>query len=174
MTNSIIKEVLSYDINKVWSVVRNIEAYPQWRSDVFNVEILDSTRFIEYGKNAFPTTFLITKDVFNVEILDSTRFIEYGKNAFPTTFLITKEEEPFLWEFDIDNAKIHGHWIGMLHKTENGTEVEFTEAISVKKIIFKPFVKAYLKKQQSRFMEDLKNIVQLENNEIHRIWQERW
>ena len=56
MTNSIIKEVLPYDINKVWSVIRNIEAYPQWRSDVFNVEILDSTRFIEYGKNAFPTT----------------------------------------------------------------------------------------------------------------------
>ena len=147
MTNSIIKkEVLPYDINTVWSVIRNIEAYPQWRSDVFNVEILDSTRFIEYGKNAFPTTF----------------------------FLITKEEEPFLWEFDIDNANIHGHWIGMLHETENGTEVEFSEAISVKKIIFKPFVKAYLKKQQSRFMEDLKNIVQLENNEIHRIWQERW
>lgn len=145
MTNFIIKEVLSYDINKVWSVVRNIEAYPQWRSDVFNVEILDSTRFIEYGKN-----------------------------AFPTTFLITKEEEPFLWEFDIDNAKIHGHWIGMLHKTEKGTEVEFSEAISVKKIIFKPFVKAYLKKQQARFMEDLKDILQLENNEIHRIWQERW
>ena len=45
----------------------------------------------------------------------------------------------------------------MLHKTENGTEVEFSEAISVKKIIFKPFVKAYLKKQQSRFMEDLKH-----------------
>ena len=130
MTNSIIKEVLPYDINKVWSVIRNIEAYPQWRSDVFNVEILDSTRFIEYGKNAFPTTF---------------------------TFLITKEEEPFLWEFDIDNANIHGHWIGMLHETENGTEVEFSEAISVKKIIFKPFVKAYLKKQQSRFMEDLKH-----------------
>lgn len=145
MTNSIIKEGLPYDINTVWSVIRNIEAYPQWRSDVFNVEILDSTRFIEYGKN-----------------------------AFPTTFLITKEEEPFLWEFDIDNAKIHGHWIGMLHKTENGTEVEFTEAISVKKIIFKPFVKAYLKKQQARFMEDLKDILQLENNEIHRIWQERW
>ena len=62
----------------------------------------------------------------------------------------------------------------MLHETENGTEVEFSEVISVKKIIFKPFVKAYLKKQQSRFMEDLKNIVQLENNEIHRIWQERW
>ena len=83
-------------------------------------------------------------------------------------------KKPLLWEFDIDNANIHGHRTGMLHKTENGTEVEFTEAISVKKIIFKPFVKAYLKKQQSRFMEDLKNIVQLENNEIHRIWQERW
>ncbi len=127
MTNSIIKEVLPYDIDKVWSVIRNIEAYPQWRTDVYKVEILDSTRFIEYGKN-----------------------------AFSTTFLITKEEEPFLWEFDIDNANIHGHWIGTLQKTENGTEVEFSEAISVKKIIFKPFVKAYLKKQQSRFMEDLK------------------
>ena len=28
---------------------------------------------------------------------------------------------------------------------DNDTEVEFTEAISVKKILFKPFVKAYLK-----------------------------
>ena len=44
----------------------------------------------------------------------------------------------------------------MLYETENGTEVEFTEAISVKKIIFKLFLKAYLKKQQSRFMKDLK------------------
>ena len=109
MTSSIIKEVLPYDINTVWSVIRNIEAYPQWRSDVFNVEILDSTRFIEYGKN-----------------------------AFPTTFLITKEEEPFLWEFDIDNANISGRWTGMLQETANGTE-------------------AYLKKQQSRFVEDLKH-----------------
>ena len=54
-------------------------------------------------------------------------------------------KKPLLWEFDIDNANIHGHRTGMRHKTENGTEVEFTEAISVKKILFKPFVKAYLK-----------------------------
>ena len=128
MTNSIIKEGLPYDINTVWSVIRNIEAYPQWRSDISRVGILDDIRFIEYGKN-----------------------------GFPTAFMITKEEEPFLWEFDIDNANIHGHWIGMLQETENGTEVEFSEAISVKKIIFKPFVKAYLKKQQSRFMEDIKH-----------------
>ena len=145
MMETAIREILPYDINTVWTVLRNVEDYPEWRSDVSRTEIPDCTVFIEYGKN-----------------------------AFPTTFLITKEEEPFLWEFDIDNANIHGHWIGMLHETENGTEVEFSEAISVKKIIFKPFVKAYLKKQQSRFMEDLKNIVQLENNEIHRIWQERW
>ncbi len=51
-----------YDINTVWSVIRNIEVYPQWRSDVFNVEILDSTRFIEYGMGLFPTAFLITKE----------------------------------------------------------------------------------------------------------------
>lgn len=128
MTKVISREVLSYDINTVWTAIRNVEAYPQWRSDVYNVEILDSTRFIEYGKN-----------------------------GFPTAFMITKEEKPFCWEFDIDNANIHGHWTGMLSETENGTEVEFTEAISMKKIIFNPFVKAYLKKQQSKFMEDLKS-----------------
>ena len=128
MTKSVIKEVLPYNINTVWNAIRNIEAYPQWRSNISRVEILDDARFVEYGKN-----------------------------AFPTTFIITKEEKPFLWEFDIDNSNIQGHWIGILHETENGTETEFTEVISVKKLILRPFVKAYLKKQQSRFMEDLKH-----------------
>ena len=123
-----IREILPYDINTVWTVLRNAEDYPEWRSDVSRTEIPDGTVFIEYGKN-----------------------------EFQTVFTITKEERPYRWEFDIDNSNISGHWTGMLQETENGTEVEFTEAVSVKKFIFKPFVKAYLKSQQSRFLEDLKH-----------------
>ena len=128
MMETAIREILPYDINTVWTVLRNVEDYPEWRSDVSRTEIPDCTVFIEYGKN-----------------------------EFQTVFTITKEERPYRWEFDIDNSNISGHCTGMLQETENGTEVEFTEAVSVKKFIFKPFVKAYLKKQQSRFVEDLKH-----------------
>lgn len=128
MMETAIREILPYDINTVWTVLRNVEDYPEWRSDVSRTEIPDGTVFIEYGKN-----------------------------EFQTVFTITKEERPYRWEFDIDNANISGHWTGMLQETENGTEVAFTEAVSVKKFIFKPFVKTYLKRQQSRFLEDLKH-----------------
>lgn len=128
MTETSIRDNIPADIEKVWAVLTSIANYPLWRSDILKIEIVDQKRFIEYGKN-----------------------------EFPTTFTITKEEKPFCWEFDIDNANISGHWTGMLQETENGTEVEFTEAVSVKKIIFNPFVKVYLKRQQSKFIEDLKS-----------------
>ena len=128
MTETTIRDNIPADIEKVWAVLTGIANYPLWRSDILKIEIVDQKRFIECGKN-----------------------------EFPTTFMITNEEKPFCWEFDIDNENIHGHWTGMLQETENGTEVKFTEAVSVKKIIFNPFVKAYFKRQQSRFLEDLKS-----------------
>ena len=35
------------------------------------------------------------------------------------------------------------------------TEIDFTEDVTAKKVLMKPFVKAYLKKQQARYVKDL-------------------
>lgn len=49
-----------------------------------------------------------------------------------------------------------GHWIGIFTPKGNQTEIEFTEDVQAKKWFMKPFVKSYLKKQQTQFVEDLK------------------
>ena len=36
------------------------------------------------------------------------------------------------------------------------TEIDFTEDVTAKKVLMKPFVKAYLKKQQELYVSDLK------------------
>ena len=37
------------------------------------------------------------------------------------------------------------------------TEIEFTEDVTAKKLIMKPFVKGFLKKQQEQYVSDLRN-----------------
>lgn len=48
-----------------------------------------------------------------------------------------------------------GHWIGIFTSRGNETEIDFTEYVAVKKFFMKPFVKAYLKKQQAQFVQDM-------------------
>lgn len=126
MTTSNIKVILPYDIDKVWEMVLDIENYGGWRSDLSRTERIDETRFIEY-----------TKD------------------GYPTTFTVTKVEPKERWEFDMDNGNMKGHWIGVFTSKGNETEVDFTEYVTAKKTIMKPFVKAFLKKQQAQFVSDL-------------------
>ena len=40
------------------------------------------------------------------------------------------------------------------------TEIDFTEDVQPKKIIMKPFVKSFLKKQQELYISDLKNALE--------------
>ena len=49
-----------------------------------------------------------------------------------------------------------GHWTGVFTSNGNETVVEFSENVVAKKWFMKPFVKSYLKKQQARFINDLK------------------
>ena len=79
-------------------------------------------------------------DLSKTEIISDKQFIEYTKNGYATTFTITLFEPYKRWEFDVENSNIKGHWIGI-----------FTQ----KKVLMKPFVKAYLKKQQARYVKDL-------------------
>ncbi len=55
----------------------------------------------------------------------------------------------------MENSNMKGHWIGVFSQNNDQTCVEFTETVTVKKLVMKPFVKAYLKKQQNKYISDL-------------------
>ena len=126
MAKSQLKTTLPWDVQKVWQMVTDAEGY-SWRSDLSRVEVLDGTRFIEYGTDGTATAFTVTRS------------------------------EPYhRWEFDIENNNMKGHWIGIFTPEDHGTAIEFIEEMMVKKFGLRPLIKAYLRKQQTRFVADLK------------------
>ncbi|MCR4925340.1 MAG: polyketide cyclase [Clostridiales bacterium] len=126
MVISTIKAVFENDIKDVWNVVTSLKGY-EWRSDIDKIEIISDTQFIEHSKDGFATNFTITAT------------------------------EPYSrWEFDMENANIKGSWSGAFSEKDGRTEIEFTEKVIAKKFLLKPFVKAYLKKQQELYISDLK------------------
>ena len=126
MAVSSIKSVFQSDMQRVWEVVTSLKNY-SWRSDLSKIEILNENQFIEYTKAGYPTTFTITKT------------------------------EPYKrWEFDMENSNMKGHWTGIFTETGGNTEIEFTEEVIAKKVIMKPFMKWYLKKQQELYISDLR------------------
>lgn len=127
MAVSNIKASFQSDIRKVWDVVTSLENY-SWRSDL--------------GK---------------IEIVNEKQFIEYTKEGYATSFTITRTEPCKCWEFDMENDNMKGHWVGIFTQTNGQTVIEFTEEVTAKKVWMKPFVKAYLKKQQAQYVADLKN-----------------
>jgi len=120
-----IKATFQCDVQRAWAVVTSLENY-SWRSDLSRIEIISETPFIEYTKDGYPTTFTITT------------------------------MEPFeRWEFDMENDNIKGHWIGLFSQNGRETMIDFTEDVVAKKLLMKPFVKGYLRKQQSLYVTDL-------------------
>ena len=77
-----------------------------------------------------------------------------------TKFSITTIEPYKRWEFDMENSNMSGHWIGIFTAKGNETQIDFTENVTPKKWIMKPFVKIYLKKQQEQFVLDLKKALE--------------
>lgn len=127
MAVSNIKEVFSCEIHEIWEVVTAVDKYKTWRSDLSKTECINEKQFVEYTKE-----------------------------GYATNFTITTSEPCKRWEFDMENENMKGHWIGIFNQKGEQTEVDFTEDVTAKKIIMKPFVKAYLKKQQAQFIQDLK------------------
>lgn len=92
---------------------------------------------------------------------EGKKFIEYTKEGYVTTFTITKFEPMARYEFDINNTNMCGNWIGIFSKiNDNKTEINFTENITPKKWIMKPFVGIYLKKQQTIYILDLRKALE--------------
>lgn len=127
MATSTIKAVLPRDIKTVWEKVTS-PAGCSWRSDLERIEVT--------GENTFT---------------------EYDKDGYALDFTVTVRQPCARWEFDFENENIRGHWTGIFRDRDGiSTEVEFTETARAKKFWMKPFVKAYLKKQQRRYLCDLK------------------
>ena len=126
MATSNMKASIPCDIHSLWKVITEIENYT-WRSDLSKTEVISDQQFVEYTKEGYPTTFTITST------------------------------EPYKrWEFDMENSNMKGHWVGVFTSLGSKTQIDFTENITPKKWFMKPFVKAYLKKQQKQFILDLK------------------
>ena len=126
MAVSNIKAVFPFPIEKVWETVTSLE-HCTWRSDLSKVEAVQDGRFIEYTKK-----------------------------GYATAFTVTVWEPCKRWEFDMENDNIQGHWTGVFLQVDGQTEIEFTEEVFAKKKIIKPFLKMYLKKQQRRYVSDLR------------------
>ena len=138
MAVSNIKALIPGELQKVWELVLDIENYGAWRSDLSKTEVINDEQFIEYTKDGYPTTFTVT--------------------------LV----EPYRrWEFDMENSNMKGHWIGIFTAKADETEIDFTECVEAKKLLMKPFVKSYLKKQQAQFVADIiKEINKFHNKSI--------
>lgn len=127
MAVSNIKEIIGSDIHKVWETVLAVEKYSEWRSDLSKTETINEKLFIEYTKEGYATTFIST-------------VIEPYKR----------------WEFDMENNNMQGHWVGVFTSRGTETQIDFTENVISKKWFMKPFIKSFLKKQQTQFVLDLK------------------
>ncbi len=131
MAISNIKATIHNNIESVWDAVTDIEKYDTWRSDLSKGEILSEKQFAEYTKDGYVTNFTIT-------LTDTYK----------------------RWEFDMENSNMTGHWTGVFIQKGEDTEIDFTEEVFVKKILMKPFVGVYLKKQQSTYIKDLKKLLE--------------
>lgn len=131
VTTSNIKAMINCNIRKVWETVLDVDKYTIWRSDLSRTEIINEKQFIEYTKDNYATTFTVT-------------VVEPYKR----------------WKFDMENSSMKGHWIGIFNSDGNQTEINFTENVIAKKWFMKPFVKSYLKRQQTQFVNDLRKILE--------------
>ncbi|GMA08129.1 polyketide cyclase [Tetragenococcus halophilus subsp. flandriensis] len=125
-----IKASFPYEIKQVWDIVSSFQEC-SWRSDVSKTVFLDDSTFIEYTKNGYET-------FFNITVIEPYKRIE----------------------FEMENSKMNGYWVGLFTQGSGKTEINFTENIHPKKIYLKPFVKTYLKRQQKNYVRDLRSTLE--------------
>lgn len=95
-------------------------------------------------------------DLKRVEVLDETHFVEHTKSGYATRFTVTACEPPRRWTFTMDNGNMSGAWEGIFEAAEGGARLHCTETIRAKHWWMRPFVPGYLKRQQKRYLDDLR------------------
>lgn len=126
MVTSKVTVYFPYPVVQVWQTVTDL-AHTVWRSDLARVEVLDETHFVEYTKSGYATNFTVTAC------------------------------EPFRrWAFTMENDNMFGSWEGVFEAAEGGTQLTCTEIVHAKHWWMHPFVPGYLKRQQKRYLDDLR------------------
>ncbi len=126
MIRASIKREFCCDKDKLWDVITDNSNY-SWRSDLSKIEVIDDIHFIEYTKN-----------------------------NYPTYFTITSKKKLKIYQFDMENTNMKGHWTGIFKILSNGNiEVEFIEEVEVSNPLMKLLAKSYLKRTQKRYIKDL-------------------
>ncbi len=128
MAVSSIKAEFRCEVEKVWEIVTSLDKY-SWRSDLDKI----------------------------VVTVPEKEFEEHTKDGYVTKFKITVFDAYKRYEFDMENGNMRGHWTGIFSYGQGITTIEFTENVTAKKLIMKPFVGGYLKKQQTQYIRDLRN-----------------
>lgn len=121
---------LDASLEDVWNIVINLQDYA-WRSDISEIHCVD----------------------------DST-FIEYANEGITTTFHITAKEPMKHYAFTLENKNMQGTWYGDFCGDHDHCRIRFVEEVEPKRLIMKPFVKGYLKKQQAQYAADLKKALE--------------
>ena len=106
--------------------------------------------------------FVWRSDLKNIRIVDDNKFVEISKDGIETYFEVTECIQNQCWSFEIENQNIKGTWVGKFYSHGDKTSLDFTENIASKKLIFKPFIGSYLKKQQKLYFRDLKKALNCE------------
>lgn len=131
MAVSTIEAEFECDIEKVWELVTSLDNY-SWRSDLDKI----------------------------VVTVPEKEFEEHTKDGYVTKFRIIAFDEYKRYEFDMENGNMQGHWTGKFFYKDGITLIEFTEDVTAKKLVMKPLVGMYLKKQQAKYIQDLKEALE--------------
>ncbi len=138
MAVSIMKAEFQCEVEKVWEFVTSLDKY-SWRSDLDKI----------------------------VVTVPEKEFEEHTIDGYVTKFKITTFDRYKRYEFDMENGNMQGHWTGKFSYKDGITAIEFTENVTAKKLLMKPFVGAYLKKQQTKYIEDLRNALEADSSISH-------
>lgn len=133
MAISKMKAEFQCEIEKIWNLVTSLENY-SWRSDLAKI----------------------------VVTVPQKEFEEHTIDGYVTKFKITTFDKFKRYEFDMENDNMLGHWVGIFSYDKGVTVIEFTEDVIAKKLIMKPFVGGYLRKQQTRYIQDLRKALEAE------------
>ncbi len=64
--------------------------------------------------------------------------------------------ENYSWRGDLSKIEIINEKQFKEYTKDGSTEIDFTEEVTARKVIMKPFVKSYLRKQQELYVSDLR------------------
>lgn len=136
MAKANVKVTLLSPIEAVWEAVTDLSNV-EWRSDIREIKVIDETTFTE-----------ITKD------------------GIETKFKAIEKERCTIWELHFENENLKGRWIGKFYRHGEKTTLDFTEEAVAKKLIFKPVIASYLRKQQKQYFRDLKQVLKCEETSL--------